>query len=160
MLSGECALGKYPVVCVETMDRISKAIEHDINYWKRFNEKCMVNSDEDVEMTIATSSCVTAENTNATAIIAYAEKPEFAFKLASRGAKCPIFVTTTSEKTFHHLGIAWNITPILVKSAENAIEEGIKILKEQELLEENDTVVIAGMKEQDRIVVSSVIKVK
>ena len=160
MLSGECALGKYPVVCVETMDRISKAIEQDINYWKRFNEKCVVNTNDDIEMNIATSTCITAENTSADAIIAYAEKPEFAYKLASRGAKCPVFVMTTSEKTFHLLGVAWNITPVLVNSAENAVEEGIKILKEQELLEENDTVVVAGMKEQDRIVVSSVIKIK
>ena len=34
MLSGECAMGKYPVECVETMDKISLSIEGAINYWK------------------------------------------------------------------------------------------------------------------------------
>lgn len=39
MLSGECAMGKYPVECVETMVKISKSIEGTVNYWKRFNKK-------------------------------------------------------------------------------------------------------------------------
>ena len=38
MLSGECAMGKYPVECVQAMSKISKAIEADTNYWKRFNK--------------------------------------------------------------------------------------------------------------------------
>ena len=160
MLSGECALGKYPVVCVETMDRISKTIENDINYWKRFNDKYVVNMTDDIEMGIATSTCITAENIEADAIIAYAEKPEFAYKLASRGPKCPIFVMTNSEKTFHLLGVAWNVMPVLVNGAENAIEKGIEILKEKGLLETNNTVVVAGRKEEDQVIVSKVIKIK
>ena len=39
MLSGECAMGKYPVECVEAMNKISTAIEGSINYWKRFDKK-------------------------------------------------------------------------------------------------------------------------
>ena len=39
MLSGECAMGKYPVVCVEDMDKISRAIENDLKYWKRFEAR-------------------------------------------------------------------------------------------------------------------------
>ena len=27
MLSGECAMGKYPVECIETMDKISRTVE-------------------------------------------------------------------------------------------------------------------------------------
>ena len=36
MLSGECAMGKYPVECVETMVKIANSIENSVNYWKRF----------------------------------------------------------------------------------------------------------------------------
>ncbi len=36
MLSGECATGKYPVECIKTMVKISKAIEGATDYWDRF----------------------------------------------------------------------------------------------------------------------------
>ena len=160
MLSGECALGKYPVLCVETMDKISKTTEQDINYWKRFNNKCVVDVNDDIEFNIATSTCITAENLEADAIIAYADKPEFAYKLASRGAKCPIFVLTDSEKTFHLLGVAWGVTPVLVNSAENALEEGIEKLKNDGILEVNDKVVVAGRKDAEKVIVSTVMKIK
>ena len=160
MLSGECALGKYPVLCVETMDKISKAVENDINYWKRFNTKSVVDITDDMERNIITSTCITAENVNADAIVAYIEKPESAYKLAAKGPKCPIFVITDVEKTFHLSGIAWNVNPILVDSAENAIEKGIEILKERGILEVNDTVVIAGREDKEQTVVSSVRKIK
>ena len=39
MLSGECAMGKYPVECIETMVKISKATENSIHYWNRFYKK-------------------------------------------------------------------------------------------------------------------------
>lgn len=159
MLSGECALGKYPVVCVETMDRISKTIEQDVNYWKRFNSKCVVDVNEDIEFNIATSTCITAENIEANAIIAYVNKPEFAFKLASRGPECPIFVVTDSEKTFHTLGLAWDVTPILVNSEKGAIKEGIEILKQKGILEKGNTVVVAGKKDDNEVVVSTVMKI-
>lgn len=160
MLSGECALGKYPVVCVETMDRIAKTTEQDINYWKRFNNKCVVDVNEDIEFNIATSTCITAENINADAIIAYANKPEFAYKLASRGPKCPIFVATDNDKTFNLLGIAWNVTPVKVESSKNSIDECISKLKKNGILDINDTVVIAGRNEQEEIIISSAMKIK
>ena len=37
MLSGECAMGKFPVKCVETMVKISKKAESNINYWNIFS---------------------------------------------------------------------------------------------------------------------------
>ena len=40
MLSGETAMGKHPALCVETMHKISKEVESDINYWKRYKSIC------------------------------------------------------------------------------------------------------------------------
>lgn len=39
MLSGESAMGKYPVICVETMSKIASAVEASINYGKDLREE-------------------------------------------------------------------------------------------------------------------------
>jgi pyruvate kinase len=38
MLSGECAMGKYPLECVQAMDKIAKRVEPTIRYWRRFDQ--------------------------------------------------------------------------------------------------------------------------
>ena len=38
MLSGECAIGKFPLECVQTMTKIARRVEPEIDYWKKFKE--------------------------------------------------------------------------------------------------------------------------
>ena len=166
MLSGECAMGKYPVVCVETMVKISKNIENTINYWKRFNEKSLKKS-ECFAKNIAITTGETAENIGADAIVAYTHSGKTARTLAGIGVKCPILAITDSPKTYQQLSAAWNVTPILVEgesSIENIISKGIEILKEREILEAGDTVALAGgakalYNDKESQIVSAVMKI-
>ena len=149
MLSGECAMGKYPVECVEAMDRISKTIESNIKYWKRFNKKDInIKTDEkDIENAIAYTTCVTAEHTGADAIVAYTHKGDSIRKLAGLGAGCPIFAITDDEKTYYQLAASFNVYPVLYtegKNIEDTISNGIKMLKKDGILEDGDRVVLAG----------------
>ena len=147
MLSGECAMGKYPVECVDAMDKISRAIEGSIKYWKRFNKKEIKNNPEDLEGSIAYTTCVTAEHIEADAIVAYTHKGDSIRKLAGLGASCPIFAITDDEKTYHQLAVSFNVTPVLYtegKNIEDTISKGIEILKSEGILEKGDTVVLSG----------------
>ena len=147
MLSGECAMGKYPVECVEAMDKISRSIESNIKYWKRFNRKDIKNNEKDIENAIAYTTCVTAEHTGADAIVAYTHKGDSIRKLAGLGAGCPIFAITDDEKTYYQLGASFNVYPVLYtdgKNIEDTISNGIAILKKEGILENGDTVVLAG----------------
>ena len=147
MLSGECAMGKYPVECVETMDKIALSIEGAINYWKRFNRKEIKHDKNDFEGTIAYTTCVTAEHIQADAIVAYTHKGDSIRKLAGLGAGCPIFAITDDEKTYYQLGASFNVHPVLYtegKTIEDTISHGIEILKNEGILEKGDTVVLAG----------------
>ena len=90
MLSGECAMGKYPVECVEAMVKISKTIEHSVNYWKRFNRKNIDIDPEDLEKNIAYTTCISAEKLNADAIVAYTHKGDSVRNIAGFGPECPI----------------------------------------------------------------------
>lgn len=147
MLSGECAMGKYPVECVQAMSKISKAIEADTNYWKRFNEKAKSHDFSDIESHVAYTTCVTAQNLNAAGIVAYTHKGDSVRKLAGFGAGCPIFAITDDEKTFNQLAVSFNVVPVLIegeKTIEDTISKGIEKIKADQLVEAGDIVVISG----------------
>ena len=148
MLSGECAQGDYPVECVQTMVKIASRVEPDVNYWKRFSEKEVEL--KDIEENIAYSTCVIAKNMNADAIICYTNTGDSARRLAGLGAGCPILAVTDNRRTFYQLGLAWNVTPVLVSADDNkdkVIEAGIEKLKSKGILETGDSVIIAGGKD-------------
>ncbi len=146
MLSGECAMGKYPVECVETMVKIANRVEKEIDYWKRFRNNDNIDL-SDFETKIAYSTCVTAMNMEADAIVCYTNSGDSARKLAGLGAGCPILAITDNRRTFNQLAIVWNVTPIYVEKQENidkVVELGIEKLKQKGILESGDKIVISG----------------
>ena len=146
MLSGECAVGDYPVECVKTMDKISRRIEGVVNYWKKFEENTNIELN-DMDSSISYSACVMAKNINADAIICYTNTGDSARRLAGMGAGCPILAITDNRRTFNQLGIAWNVTPVFVETQENVdkmVKAGIEKLQSQEILEKGDMLVLTG----------------
>ena len=140
-------MGKYPVECVEAMDKISKAIEESIKYWKRFNKKCIKHNLDSLDKAITYTTCVTAEHTEADAIVAYTHKGDTIRKLAGLSAGCPIFAITDDEKTYNQLAVSFNVHPVLCKgeeSIDNTIAKGIEELKDKGILEKGDLVVLSG----------------
>ena len=146
MLSGECAQGDYPVECVQTMVKIANRVEPEIDYWKRFRTNDNIDL-SDFETKVAYSTCVTAMNMGADAIVCYTNSGNSARKLAGLGAGCPILAVTDNRRTFNQLALAWNVTPVFVEKAESidaTVENGIKKLQDKGILEKGDTIVISG----------------
>ena len=146
MLSGECAMGDYPVECVKTMVKIANRVEPEIKYWKRFEQNENIDLSND-ETKIAYSTCVTAKNLDADAIVCYTHSGNSARTLAGLGAGCPILAVTDKRRTFNQLALAWNVTPVLVEGKETideTLKAGIEKLKEKDILEKGDTVVLSG----------------
>lgn len=146
MLSGECAMGKYPLECVKTMVKIANKVEKDIDYWKRFRTNERIELDT-LESKIAYATSVMAMNLEADAIVCYTHTGDSARKLAGLGVGCPILAITDNRKTFNQLAIVWNVTPVLVEGQENinkVVEAGIEKLKTKGILEKGDMVVVEG----------------
>ena len=146
MLSGECAMGKYPVECVKAMVIIANIVEPEIRYWTRFDQKdkILLNNLED---NIAYSTCIIAKNTNADAIVCYTNTGDSARRLSGMGPGCPIIAITDDKITFRQLGLAWNVTPVFVdeqSEIDKTVEVGLKKIKEKGILESGDRVVLAG----------------
>ena len=146
MLSGECAMGKYPVECVQTMVKIANRVEKDIDYWKKFRENENIDM-SNLESKIAYSTSVMAMNLNADAIVCYTNTGDSARRFAGMGVGCPILAITDNRRTYNQLAIAWNVTPIYVESKEvidDIVTEGIEKLKQKGILEKGDTIVVSG----------------
>ena len=146
MLSGECAMGKFPLECVKTMVKIAERTEPEINYWKRFDDKDKIELN-DLEDNICYSTCVIAKNTKADAIVCYTHTGDSARRIAGMGAGCPILAITDNKRTFRQLGLAWNVHPVYVEdgtTTDATVEAGIAKLKAKGILEDGDKVVISG----------------
>ena len=146
MLSGECAMGKFPLECVKTMDKIARRVEPEVNYWKRFDDKDKIILN-DLEDNVAYATCIIAKNTNADAIVCYTHTGDSARRLSGMGAACPILAVTDNKRTFRQLGLAWNVHPVYVESGvdtDATVVAGIEKLKAKGILESGDKVVLAG----------------
>ncbi len=146
MLSGECAMGDYPVECVKTMVKIAKRVEGEIDYWSKFKKNENIDM-SGLEMKIAYSTCVMAMNMQADAIVCYTNSGDSARRLAGLGAGCPILAITDNRRTYNQLAIVWNVTPIYVEKQESndkTLEVGIEKLRQKEILEKGDMIVISG----------------
>ena len=146
MLSGECAMGKYPVECVQTMVKIANRVENDIDYWKKFRKSENIVLDT-LETKIAYSTAVMAMNLDADAIICYTHTGDSARRFSGLGVGCPILAITDNKRTYNQLALAWNVTPIYVEKKDvidDIVEEGIEKLKQKGILEKGDMVVVSG----------------
>ncbi len=149
MLSGECAMGKYPLECIQAMDKIARRVEPEIRYWRRFDYNSRIKLDT-LEENIAYSTCVIAKNTEADAIVCYTNTGDSARNLAGLGAGCPILAITDNKRTFRQLGLAWNVHPVYIESKEtidDTIEAGIEKLMNKGILEKGDKIILAGGKD-------------
>ena len=154
MLSGECAIGKFPLECVKTMDKIATSVDNDMNLWKRFTrraqERGILNPNivsTDLESSIARTTCVTALQINADAIAAYTHSGASVTKIAGLRPKCPIIAVTDSRKLYYQLSVSWNVYPVLIEGEETAEETlhiGIRTLKQKGVLEKGDTILLSG----------------
>ena len=150
MLSGESAVGKYPIECVRTMDKISRAIEESLHYWRRFESKDYDFSEENIKANISYSTVITARDIKANCIVTYANKGITANILSGFRPGVPIVAITDRKDSYYELAITQNVTPILVNHMDNIndmLNQGIDILLERGDLSKGDKVVIVGKSE-------------
>ena len=147
MLSGETAMGNYPIECVKTMAKVASSIENSLSYWKRF-ERRDYNMDElSAEFIINHSICTTSMNLNAKAIFAFTQVGDTPKNLASFSPSCPIFAITQSEDIYKQMGLVWGVYPMLFTKA-NSIEELLQMGIDQAIklsfISKGDTIIISG----------------
>lgn len=134
MLSGESAVGEYPVEAVKTMSDIVIEAEKIINYEKRF-DRINLSSKDSINDAIGISvvSCALSLK-HAKSIFAFTETGGTAKRISRYRPSLPIIACSDSKRTCEKLAYYWGVYPILVKSVQHflqhdyiAVEEGYKL---------------------------------
>ncbi|HEU5278818.1 MAG TPA: pyruvate kinase [Gaiellaceae bacterium] len=144
MLSGETAMGEYPVQAVQTMDRIARAVEPSLGYRHQIPE---ATEDPTIGNAMSNAACDLAEALGAKAILV----PTFTGRTASAVARLrprrPIVALTHKDWSIHQMAIEWGVTPILIpecRDVEDLWNRSLEASRDAGLVETGDTVVITA----------------
>jgi pyruvate kinase len=144
MLSGETAVGEFPVEAVAYMDRIAVAIEPSMGYRHEIPE---ANQNPSIGGAMSNAACDIAEALRAAAILV----PTFSGRTASAVARLrprrPIVALTHKDWAMRQLALEWGVTPLLIDEGtdiEQLWSESIRAAREAGFLETGDRVVITA----------------
>ena len=144
MLSGETAMGKHPMLVVQTMDKIVRQAEKDHEEFKEFVYEV---PEFDKTNAICDAACTTAKDIEAKAIIVVTLSGETARLVSKFRPKEMIIAVTPSLKTYHQLALSWGVTPVLTskQTSENTlIDDAICRARSENILKKGDTIVVTA----------------
>ncbi len=115
MLSGETSVGKYPVACVETMDRIARRIERSGGAGLNATAELTTL---DAKLTRAAADL--ARTVDAKAMVVFTRTGGMAANAAwTRPMKTPIFAFTNNPVLLNQLTLLWGSQPVLMPFPEH-----------------------------------------
>ena len=147
MLSGETAVGKYPLHAVRAMAKIAHQAEHDAFEAGTYNSISYDIDNSDITGALCDAACTTAHDLNARAIICLTTSGKSARRMSKFRPRQPIVAATPKVKTFHQLALSWGVYPVLAirqNSTEKLFQHAIDCAKTLDLVEKGDLVVISG----------------
>ncbi|MDW7649872.1 MAG: pyruvate kinase [Bacillota bacterium] len=121
MLSGETAVGKYPLETVQTMARIAERAETGLHYAKIL-ESFDPPKERSVTDAIAFATCHAAQELGAAAIITATQSGSTARNVSKYKPKARIIAVTPRRQVARFLALTWGVCPVLCRPAENTDE--------------------------------------
>ncbi len=142
MLSGESAVGAYPLGAVGMMARIACEVEKEVE----FENHPPVKNDEANAISEALNAidsmldlrCIVALTTSGySALLAAAERP-----------RAVVVALTPHEAIYHRLNLVWGVRPVLMDQEVTTFEEAVSyidvVLRERRMAQSGDRILIMG----------------
>ncbi|MGA1193097.1 MAG: pyruvate kinase [Kiritimatiellia bacterium] len=134
MLSGETSVGKYPVKCIEIMDRIGRRIERSGG--ANYSQLAEMDS---IGAKMVKSANVMANEVQAQALVVFTRTGGMARNAAwLRPANTPIYAFTDNEKLLDQLTLHWGVRPFLMtfdNDPANNFQNALAVLKQHDLVQ-------------------------
>ncbi len=142
MLSGESAMGLYPVEAVEMMARIAVEVESAIEF------RSHLSPGQGEERALAEAVKALARSTHPKCVAVFSKTGTTALGLAAERLKTPLFALTNEVLIYHALNLAWGIRPVFIEEpptgVENLVTYAAATLAKRGVAAAGDQVLVVG----------------
>jgi pyruvate kinase len=146
MLSGETAVGAYPIEAVKMMDRIARTVEADEMYIADMREKAPAPEDTTADA-VSLGVCNMAHTLRSQLIVTFTSSGATGIRVARNRPEAPILAITPSERAYHQLSIVWGVLPHLtddISDTDEMVSTANQVIMERGLLEPGSRFVITA----------------
>jgi pyruvate kinase len=112
MLSGETAVGAYPLEAVATMNRIARAVEPSLSYHDAGRRRA-----GDMGAILSHAVCDVAEDLDATVIACPTQSGSTARSVSRFRPRRPIVAASPDPVVLQQLALEWAVVPMVIESA-------------------------------------------
>jgi pyruvate kinase len=141
MLSGETTVGKYPVECVEVMNRIITSIESQTE--RRLNDTLKLRTPKDL---LLKSAIYLSDEIKDCAVTVFTRSGYLARTLsAMRSRNSPIYAFTDRQAVFQNLLMYWGVEPFQIvfeEDPERTVLNAFELLRSKGWVESGDNSVV------------------
>jgi pyruvate kinase len=144
MLSGETAVGEYPLEAVAYMDRIARAVEPSMGYR---HEIPAAEHNPTIGGAMSNAACDVAEALRASAILVPTYRGKTASSVARLRPQRPIIALTHIDWALRQMALEWGVTPLHIPECMDVEElwnTSVSAAREAGLVEPGDRVVITA----------------
>ncbi len=118
MLSGESAVGKYPLEAVMMMSKIARKSEASLDYQSLY-QTAVAKTNGATSEAICMSVADIAARFKVGAIIAFTESGATAKKMSRYRPECKVIAATPYPKTARSLALTWGVIPVICKNLDS-----------------------------------------
>ncbi|PST84909.1 pyruvate kinase [Pedobacter yulinensis] len=143
MLSGETSVGEFPLIVIETMQKIIQNIEQN-NYPFHADKFLKPKSPSFLSDAVCDSACFLSKQTGAVGIVSMTLSGYTAFEISSHRPEALIYIFTGNKTLLNTLSLIWGVRGFYYdkfESTDNTIIDVNQLLKEQKLIKKGDIVI-------------------
>lgn len=143
MLSGETAVGRYPVKAVEMMAKIATQAER--SPFMRYNLEHKKDPSDLVPHAVAQSAVKIVKEVDARGIVAFSMSGSICKLLSKHRPSKPIYAFTPSRAVYNRMALVWGLSPLFIsriKGTQRLIEASEEILLRKKMIRHDDLIVI------------------
>ena len=146
MLSGETAMGKYPVEALKMMVKIAESTEQYMDY-DVLPEYRSLRGDANVSNAVGVAAVRTATNVQAACIVTPTVSGQTARLMSNFRPAVPIYAVTPNEWAQRKMQLYWGVTPLKgyeEDTTEHIISHAMYVVKREGYVKEGDMVVFTA----------------